>query len=118
MTIYAWLRERLETLPIEAAYSVVAPAGSAAPYAVSQRVGGRSISFLGTELPSVKNGRYQVALWSKTPGEAETLGLALENLLISDEVLQVEAIGSPVDDYDEVTELYGSRQDFSIWSPR
>lgn len=118
MTIYAWLRAKLETLPITKAYSVVAPGGAEAPYAVSQRVGGRSMSFLGTDLPSVKNGRYQVAVWSTTPGEAERLGLQLENLLVTDEEMDIEAIGAPVDDWDETTQLYASRQDFSIWSPR
>ncbi|MDP9891231.1 hypothetical protein J2W32_000328 [Variovorax boronicumulans] len=117
MTVFEWVAERLESLGI-AAYPVAAPADAERPYAAYQRVGGRSISFLGTELPSVKNERVQIAIWAERALQVEALGLQLENLLMSAEDFQVEPIGSPIDDHDEETGLYGSRQDFSIWSPR
>jgi len=118
MTIYDWIRQKLETLAITAAYPVVADSDAIAPYAVSQRVGGLPMGFLGDDLPSLKNGRFQVAIWAQTALEAEQLSVLAENVLVSDEELQIEALGQPVDDYDEETHLYGSRQDFSIWSPR
>lgn len=117
MTAIEWVCASLESLGL-AAYPSVVPAEAPTPYAKYQRVGGRSMAFLGTDLPSVKNNRFQISVWAETALEAEALGLQVENLFMSAEDMQVEPIGSPIDDHDEETDLYGSRQDFSIWSPR
>lgn len=117
MTVAETLHALLESLGL-AAYPSAVPADATRPYAMYQRVGGRSMSFLGTELPSVKNGRYQISIWGETALEVEALSLEVENALLASESLQAEPVGGPIDDYDEDTDLYGSRQDFSIWSPR
>lgn len=117
MTVFEWLKVRLETL-VEEVYPVVAVPEAKTPYATLQTVGGRPFSFLGNELPSIRNVRVQITLWGPQALVVQAIALQIENLLMSSEELQIEAIGGPVDDFDESTELFGSRQDFSIWSPR
>jgi hypothetical protein len=97
-----------------------APAGELAslPRITYQQVGGRAVNFLGRDLPTLKNGRFQITAWAKTDKEVSTLILAIEAALILTTSLQVEVLGAPIAVYEEDTKLYGRHQDFSIWSPR
>jgi hypothetical protein len=118
VTVEADLYATLKGLVGNRMYPDVAPSGAVTPFIVYQQIGGRSTQFLERGLPSKKNGRFQVAVWSATRSEAASIGLAIENAMLLATVFQVEAIGSPTADYDQETLLRGSRQDFGIWSDR
>lgn len=118
MTVEAALFAALRGLVGDRAYPDVAPAGVGMPYIVYQQVGGRSFSFLERAVLSKKNGRFQVVVWSKTRAEAAAIGLQIESALIVNTAFQASPLGAPIADFDEDTELRGSRQDFEIWSDR
>ena len=99
-------------------YADVAPPGTAAPYATYQQVGGQAISYLGREVPSIKNGRFQVNVWAPTRKAASTLALQIEAAFITSAAFQAEVLGAASSDYEQSTQLYGTRQDFSVWSTR
>jgi hypothetical protein len=100
------------------AYPDVAPMAAVPPYATYQQVGGQSLTPLGLEVPSKKNGRFQVAIWAKTRAEAAALALSIENAFLLATSVQATPLGSPISAYEDVTNFYGSHQDFSIWSDR
>jgi hypothetical protein len=118
MTVEGAIFSALRGLVADRAYPDMAPAGVATPYLVYQQVGGRSFGFLERAVMSKKTGRFQVVVWSKTRAEAAALGLQIEAALITNTAFQATALGAPVADYDEETELRGNRQDFEIWSDR
>ncbi|MFM2465150.1 DUF3168 domain-containing protein [Paraburkholderia sp. RL17-368-BIF-A] len=94
-------------------YPSVAPAGVARPYIVYQGVGGQDeTTFDGSD--SLQNRRVQVVAWSTTADEADLINKQVRAALSGEPVLGVP-IGAPVDDYEDDTKLYGTRQDFSIW---
>ena len=69
-------------------------------------------------MPSKKNGSYQVNVWANTRAAAKALILQVESAMVLATVFQAEAKSGVIDDYEEDTKLYGSMQDFSVWSDR
>jgi hypothetical protein len=118
MTVEADLFTLLKGLVSNRVYPDVAPAGAVTPFIVYQQIGGQSLQFVERALPSKKNGRFQIAVWSATRAEAASIGLAIESAMQLATVFQVEVIGAAEADYDEETQLRGSRQHFGIWSDR
>lgn len=118
MTVEADLLAILDPFAGMRVYPDVAPDGVVTPYIVYQQITGETIAFLERALPSKKNGRFQIAVWSATRLEAAAIALQIENALMLTTAFQVEVIGGPTAVYDEETKLRGSRQDFSIWSER
>lgn len=118
MTVEADLIAALDPLVSSRVYADLAPPDVVTPYIVHQKVGGRAINFLERAVASKKNGRFQVAVWATTRAAAEALSLQIESAIVLCTSFQVEVLGAAVSDYDEETELRGSRQDFSIWSDR
>lgn len=96
----------------------VAPLGTATPYLTYQQVGGEAVTFYGREVPSKKHGRFQINIWGKTRGEVAALSILLETAFITATAFTAEALGAPAAELDEEIPLYGTRQDFSIWSDR
>lgn len=103
----------------------VAPLETVPPYAVFQQVGGQSITFMERAVPSIKNGRFQITVWSATRADAAAKALAIESAFIMSAAVQAEPLGSAVADTEEfalagqaATRLYAMRQDFSVWSDR
>ena len=117
MTVEADIVTLLKTV-VSKAYPDVAPIEAAPPYAVYQQVGGESLTFLGREVPSKKNGRFQISIWAATRLEAAAKALAIENAFLITTAMQATPLGSPVATYEDGTKLYGTRQDFSVWSDR
>ncbi len=99
-------------------YPDVAPAGTAKPYMIYQQIGGRADQYLDNTLPSRKNGRFQISIWGVTRASVSALALSAEQALVASIPFQAAPIGAPASDYEPDTLLYGSRQDFSIWSSR
>lgn len=69
-------------------------------------------------MPSMKNGRYQVNVWAVDRAGAAALALQIESALVLSTAFQASAEGAPVALHEPDLKLYGSMQDFSIWSDR
>ena len=108
----------LLTVVVPRVYPDVAPMTAAPPYVTYQQVGGESLTYLGREVPSKKNGRFQVTVWSKTRFEASALAGAIENAFLVATAFQATPLGSPIAVYEDGTNFYGTHQDFSVWSDR
>lgn len=118
MTIEADIYTATKSLVGNRVFPDVAPAGVAKPYIVFQQVGGETANLLTQTVPGVKNGRFQIAVWGTTRAAVSALMLQVEAALIASSAFQARAIGGFVSTFDGDAGLYGSRQDFSIWSDR
>lgn len=98
-------------------YADVAQAGTKAPWAVFQQIGGKSPTSLDQKLMNKRNGVFQVTVWAATRAEATAKALLVEQAVM-DSPLQVVPQGSLRAAYDGETGLYGAMQDFSIWDDR
>jgi hypothetical protein len=99
-------------------YPTVAPAGVQTPYITFQQVGGEAPVFLERAVPSKRNARMQINVWSATQLDATTIALAIEAALVGATTIQAKPETAFVATEDEVTKLLGTRQDFSIWADR
>ena len=88
----------------------------ARPYCTYQQVGGESVTFVDRTLPGLRNARMQINVWSNTRLEAATLARQVEDALRLATVFQVQPMGALVSDYEPDLKLYGTRQDFSVFS--
>lgn len=118
MTVEADLYTMLKSLVGNRVYPDFAEQGTATPYIVFQEVSGEAVQFLERAVPSRKNGRFQIVVWSPLRSEAAAIGLAIEAAMLTTTVFQVDLIGGRTAVSDEETGLRGSRQDFGIWSVR
>lgn len=96
-------------------YPLVAPPGAAKPYITFQQVGGKAINFVESAVPGLRNGVFQINCWATTNAAAKALAIAAEEALILAVALQTTVLGAAVVEFDEVAQLFGSRQDFSVW---
>jgi hypothetical protein len=99
-------------------YPTVAPAGVLTPYITFQQVGGEAPVFVDNAVPSKRNARMQINVWSTTQVDANAIALAIEAALVVSTALQARPEGAFVATDDETTKLLGTRQDFSIWADR
>lgn len=118
MTIDTMLFEALGPVVDGRAYPDVAPANAALPRIVHQQVGGVAPNYQEGTLPDQENSRVQVATWATTRTEATAVAKLAETALLAHPVLQVTRLGGRVSVHEEETNLYGARQDFSVWAPR
>lgn len=96
----------------------VAPLDTARPYVTFQQVGGVAVGFVDPLLPSKKNGRFQINCWADTRIDAAALALQIENAFLGSAAMQANPVGGPVAVYEPDRQLYGTHQDFSVWSDR
>jgi len=96
----------------------VAPTATVRPYVTYQQIGGQVINPLGNEVPNKQNGEFQINVWADTRKQASELVLQIEAVLRQATQFVARPLSAPVSDYDPDMLLYGSSQDFSIWSDR
>lgn len=108
----------LSPLVSDRVYPDVAPADAERPYIVYQEISGEAPTFLERSMPSKKNGRFQVVVWSTTRKQAAAIGLQIEEAMTLATSFQAKPIGGRSAAYEEDTQLRGSRQDFTVWSDR
>lgn len=118
MTTESTIYDLLKGLVGNRVFPDVAPPATARPYITYQQVGGQAVAFMERGVPSKKHGRYQVNVWATTRAEAAALALQVEGVFLVTAALQAEALGAPIAAYEPDEGLYGSMQDFSIWSDR
>ena len=94
-------------------YPDVAPSGATLPRITYQQVGGVSVDSLEIGRVGHRNARIQISVWAATRTVASALARAVEDALMGS--LAATAIGAMVSDHEPDTNLYGCRQDFSIW---
>ena len=99
-------------------YPDVAPAGASLPRIVYQQVGGQADVFLDGTLPDKENGRFQATCWATTRLAARALSKQVEVALVGSGDFICRPVGARISGYEPDTNLYSSRQDFSIWSAR
>jgi len=95
-----------------------APVSTLRPYVTYQQIGGETISFLERAMASKENGEFQINVWSDSRAEAKNLIKQIEAAMIASTAFQARAIAAPASDFDADVPVYGSRQDFSVWSDR
>lgn len=118
MTLEVHMLAALNPLVSGRVFPDVAPESAPLPRLVYQQIGGRSINYVGDEIPSLENARMQLTAWALTRAEAKTLIKAVEVALLQAAGLQSEMVGASFSDYETDTKLYSSSQDFSIWADR
>ena len=107
--------------PLVAAGSVypdIGPVNAPRPYITYQQAGGESVSFMERALPSKENARIQVSVYADTRAAAKALIKQVEAALAAATAFQATALGASIGTYEQDTKLYGSLQDFSVWSDR
>jgi hypothetical protein len=95
-----------------------APVSTMRPYVTYQQIGGQVINPIGNDVPNKQNGEFQINVWSNTRAEAAALARQIEAALRQSSAFIARPLSAPASDYDHDMEIYGSRQDFSIWSDR
>lgn len=95
-----------------------APVETPRPYITWQQVGGQVIKTLDNTTPNKKNAVVQVNIWADTRAAANPLALQVENALRTSSLFLAIPDAAFVGDYDPDIPVFGTRQDFSIWSTR
>lgn len=93
--------------PVDLPESVVATT-----YATYIQVGGEAVNFLEGGKPSKKNGRFQINVWAPTDHEAAALAHLVEDAMRS---IPAQVLGAPVSTSEPSMDIFGRRQDFSVW---
>jgi hypothetical protein len=100
------------------AFPDAAPFTTARPYVTYTQVGGDPLSYLDDAVPDRKNGRFQFNAWGDTRLQCSTLMLQIEAAMITAAAFQARPVSAPNSSYDHDMLIYGSQQDFSVWSSR
>lgn len=101
---------------LAATYPDVAPESSPLPRIVYQQVGGESINYTEDTQPAEDRGRVQVACWAQTRAAASTLARQVEQAIRQASGMQARPLGARVSMHEPDTGLYGTNQDFEVWS--
>lgn len=118
MSAEATLYTLLSGLVAGRIYPDVAPSGAGLPRIVYQQVGGVGLSFVDGAMPSKENGRMQIVCWAATRLAAINLAKQVEAAVCGSAALQATPLGARASDYEQDTNLYACRQDFSVWPNR
>jgi hypothetical protein len=119
MTTETDIKDALSPLVGGRVFPDVAPPKAARPCITYQQVGGRPVAFMERALPSKKNGRFQINTICSSRTEAAALALQIHEALILATSMQATPLDEPTAlAPDTTTDIYGTRQDFSIWSDR
>lgn len=115
MSVESSIYSTLQALVGGRCYPDIAPEKAARPYITYQVIGGSSVNFVDSTVPSKKNSRVQINAWADTRAAVATLSVQIEDALRVASSLQTTVLGSPSSIYEPETKLRGTRQDFSVW---
>lgn len=118
MTIESEIFETLRGLVGNRCFPDFAPVKTQRPYITYQQIGGNALNFVDNSLPSKKHGMFQVNVWADTRASASLIALQVESAMATATSFQSSAMNAPIGDFDADIPVYGSRQDFSVWSDR
>lgn len=115
MSLESSIFDALKSLVSNRVYQDVGPLGAVRPYITYQQVGGVAVNLLEAAHPGKRNARMQINCWATTRLAASNLGRSAESALVTTAALATSVIGAAVSVFEEDTQLYGTRQDFSVW---
>jgi len=118
MTVEADIFSALQGLVSNRVFPDIAPLDTPLPYITFQQIGGEAIGYMDNTVPDAKNGRFQVDVWSQSRIQCAALALQIEAAMVQASVFQARPVGAPSSQYEPDTKLYGSLQDFTVWSTR
>lgn len=95
-----------------------APVSTMRPYITYQQVGGQALNYLEATAPNLKHGDFQINVWADTRASAASVALQVEAAMRAATAFSARPASAPVSDFDAEIPVYGSRQDFSVFSPR
>jgi hypothetical protein len=95
-----------------------APVATLRPYVTYQQTGGQVLNPIGNDVPNKQNGEFQINVWSDTRAVSAALMLQIEAAMRQATAFNARPLSSPASDFDADIPVYGSRQDFSVWSDR
>ena len=95
-----------------------APFDTERPYITYQQIGGLPIGYVSQEIPDGKVGYFQFNGWAASRMAAAALQLAIETALLQAAAFSATVDSGPISTREADLGLYGTIQDFSIWSPR
>lgn len=118
MTVESDIYTALKVLVSNRCFPDVAPISTVRPYITYTQIGGEAIGYMENTVPDGKHGRFQVNVWADTRASASSTMLAVEAALIQATAFSARPVSAPSSDYDHDMNLYGSMQDFSVFSVR
>jgi hypothetical protein len=95
-------------------YPDFAKLGAATPYIGYTQAGGQAINFLESGLVGKRNARIQINCWASTRIDANELARDAEDAMVLS-ALKTYVIGAFSVTSNSDLNLYGTRQDFSVW---
>lgn len=113
MTPEQAVRDNILPLVSGGVYFDTARLDRALPVAIITRIGGNAVNFLEATKPSKRHLMYQINVFAKSRLEADSIGRQIQDVLVAN--LDAYVQGEMASDYDETSNLSGTRQDFSIW---
>lgn len=116
MTVEAQLQTALA--PLASTWPDFAPYGTARPFICYEQVGGEALAFIDGTLPDKKHGRFSIGVYADTRAQCAALALQVESVLSAATAFQASAIHAPISSYQAELKIYGSVQEFSIFSTR
>jgi hypothetical protein len=118
MTVEADIFNTLKALVANRVFPDLAPLNTPRPFITYSQVGGEALAFLSGPLPDKKNGRFQIDVYADSRAACAAVALQVESAMAAAAAFQCTAIGAPVSTYEPDVLIFGSQQDFSIWSTR
>lgn len=117
MTVEANIFTAIKGLCGNRAFPDIAPIDTAKPYVTYTQIGGEGMATVGG-VSSLRHGRFQFNVWGDSRISCVGLINQIEAALVAASSFKARPIGAPSSSYDFDMKLYGSMQDFSIYSPR
>lgn len=118
MTIESDIYDTLKGLVGNRVFPDVAPFSTTRPYITYQQVGGTPIHYIDPTLADKKHGLFQINVWAETRSQAASLALQVEAAFIAATAYQARPAGGLVAQHEPDLNLYGTMQDFDVWSTR
>lgn len=118
MTIEADIFTALKGLVTNRCFPDFAPLSTVRPYITYVQIGGEALSYTDDTLPDGKYGRFQVNVWGDTRASVSALMPQVEAAMIQATTFQARPVSAPSSDYDHDSLVYGSMQDFNVFSAR
>lgn len=118
MTVESSIYDTLKALVANRVYPDLAPLNTVRPFITYSQVGGEALSFLENTLPDKKHGRFQIDVYSDSRAACASVALQVEAVMTAATAFQSRAIGAPVSTYEPDVLIFGTQQDFSVFSTR
>ena len=99
-------------------YPDTAPDSPTTPYVVYQALGGGVINPLANVVAGKVNAFMQITVWSPRRDESLAVLRAIETALVQTSAFSARPQSAPRWSMDELVEVRGAAQDFSIWADR